>query len=156
MTRFSVTLIGLLVASCSGAESKANEPQPVAQDESTAATSELPLLSNAPSPAEADDPTVLRNLLQWRTKGGSNLGYDIFRADAEEGPFRRINERIVPGSGSRFADEDHFQYADKAIEPNKAYWYYVEAVDLMGQRSRLTPVMKASPKAPLEAPARVP
>jgi hypothetical protein len=134
--------LAVAVSGCSKADPKAAEaPQDAAK-----LNPDLPTLTNSPLPSEPDDPKVPRHTLRWETKGGHNLGYDIFRAESEAGPFQKVNERLVPGSGSRYSEVTRFEYADKTIEPGKTYWYYIEAVDLMNVRSRFTPVQRVDPK----------
>ena len=46
-------------------------------------------------------------------------------------------------------------YTDTDIDPARDYWYYVESINLMKERERLTPVQKAPAKVkPSPTPSR--
>ncbi len=89
-----------------------------------------------------------RNTLKWATASEvDNFAYDVYRAEQEDGPFARINERPVPGAGS--TDEpSYYQYTDDTVEPGKRYFYYVESIAMNGDRERFTPVYSAPVKSP--------
>jgi hypothetical protein len=73
------------------------------------------------------------------------FGFDVYRGDAEEGPFARITSKPVLGAGT--TDETHkYEFRDDTIDPCKAYWYYVEEVSTNGSRAKFTPVFRAGPK----------
>jgi hypothetical protein len=77
-----------------------------------------------------------------------NFGYDVYRADKEDGPWVRINTKPIPGAGT--LDEPSFyQYVDTEIDPTRGYFYYVESISMKGVREKFTPVIKAKPKQPL-------
>jgi hypothetical protein len=105
--------------------------------------------SASPSPAGSPSPAPLANTLKWSTASEvENFGYDVYRADKEDGPFVRINAKPIPGAGT--LDEPSFyQYLDSDIDPTKGYFYYVESISLKGVREKFTPVIKAGPKRPL-------
>jgi hypothetical protein len=95
-------------------------------------------------PSSADAP---HNTLTWKTDDVSNLGYDVYRSESEAGPFVKVNERPVPGT-LKPGKVQTFQYEDRAIDPRKEYWYYVECITLQGERLRFTPTLKAPAKLP--------
>jgi hypothetical protein len=104
----------------------------------------------APSaPPVAVEPTAAAplNILRWKTNDVSNFGYDIYRAESEVGPFVKVNDRPVPGT-LKPGKVQTFEYEDRAIDPRKDYWYYVESITLTGERLRFTPTMKAPAKDP--------
>lgn len=100
----------------------------------------------AQPPAPAASPRPLNNTIKWSTASEvDNFGYDVFRGDKEEGPFKRLNAKIIAGAGT--VDEPrYYQYVDETIEVGKEYWYYVESVSLAGVREKFTPVFKSKPK----------
>jgi hypothetical protein len=101
----------------------------------------------APAGAPAASPQPLNNTIKWSTASEvDNFGYDVFRGDKEEGPFTRLNAKIIAGAGT--VDEPrYYQYVDETIEVGREYWYYVESVSLAGVREKFTPVFKSKPKA---------
>lgn len=137
---------GLGLAWQSGADDK---PKPKTK-------SEMPMLPDPRAPHDVPDPSAPKNTLRWTTNQLNNYAYDIFRAEAEAGPFQKINAEPVPGGGKAAAN-NQFEYVDASIDPHKAYWYYVDSIDLMGKRARFTPTQKVAPKLPIDAaPAPAP
>jgi hypothetical protein len=106
--------------------------------------------SPSPDPARS-------NTLRWTTKGGAtNYAYEVFRAESEAGPFTRVNREFISGHLTyRGQQVQRFSYTDTDIDPAKDYWYYVESINLMNERARLTPVQKAPAKVkPSATPSR--
>lgn len=103
-----------------------------------------PMATATVEPEAADAP---HNTLTWKTDDVSNLGYDIYRAESEAGPFVKITAQPVPGT-LKPGKVQTFQYEDRAIDPRKDYWYYVECITLAGERLRFTPTLKAPAKNP--------
>jgi hypothetical protein len=103
-----------------------------------------------PAPAATAPPSsadALHNTLTWKTDDVSNLGYDVYRSESEAGPFVKVNERPVPGT-LKPGKVQTFQYEDRAIDPRKDYWYYVECITLQGERLKFTPTLRAPAKVP--------
>jgi len=105
-----------------------------------------------PAAAPTPSPPPYTNTVRWRTNELSNAGYDVYRAEAESGPFVKINAERIPGAGKRTALTQEFEYVDADIDPGKDYWYYVEAIPLMGEPIRFTPIRRAPAKAPRPEP----
>jgi hypothetical protein len=126
-----------------GACRSARPSPPAPAAPSPAASSPAP--ATVPSPA----PPVARphNTLRWKTNDVSNLGYDIYRGDSEDGPFAKINALPVPGT-LKPGKVQTFEYEDFTIDPAREYWYYVESISLMGERLKFTPTLKAPAKVP--------
>lgn len=91
------------------------------------------------------------NTVRWTTASEQdNFGYDVFRGDAEKGPFAKQTKQPILGNGTTNETHDYV-YPDDAIDPCKDYWYYVESIDTRGTREKFTPVFKAPAKH--QAPA---
>lgn len=105
-----------------------------------------------------DELPPLANVISWSTASEvDNFGFDVYRADAEDGPFVRLSEDIIRGAGTSDMPSE-YRFVDDGIEPEREYFYYVESVSLAGERERFTPVIRApakpaSPETPAEAPA---
>jgi len=97
---------------------------------------------------KSDDGPPYKNTIRWKTASEvDNFGYDVFRGDAEEGPFTRLNAKPIPGAGT--TDEtSQYAYEDSTIETGRAYYYYVESISMSGERERMTPVFRSRPKGP--------
>jgi hypothetical protein len=89
---------------------------------------------------------VLANTISWSTASEvNNLGFDVYRADTEEGTFVRLTERPVLGTGT--SDDAHsYRYVDATIAAATAYFYYVESISIDGVREKFTPTFRAGPK----------
>jgi len=139
--RFAAVFAAAVVAAPAAAQAPANPPA-------------------SPAAVAAPAANPLNNTIKWSTASEvDNFGYDVFRGDAEEGPFKRLNPKIIAGAGT--VDEPrYYQYVDETIEAGKSYWYYVESVSLAGVREKFTPVFKSKPKGadgkPLDASAEPP
>jgi hypothetical protein len=88
----------------------------------------------------------LTNTPRWTTASEvENFGYDVFRGDAEQGPFTKLTESPIAGAGT--TDETKkYEFRDDTIDPCKDYWYYVESISTTGVREKFTPVFKAPAK----------
>lgn len=95
----------------------------------------------------AAKPEKLKNTLRWSMASEvDNFGFDVYRAEKEEGPFERLTAEPIAGAGT--TDEvTYYEYVDDTIEPDKTYWYYVESISTRGERERFTPIYKVGPKS---------
>jgi hypothetical protein len=74
-------------------------------------------------------------------------GFLIYRADRPEGPFRRVNSRIVPVSEG--PPPHRYTYEDRDVEAGRSYYYYLESIGKGGLKARLSGVVtKVIPPAP--------
>lgn len=103
------------------------------------------------------------NTARWTTASEQdNFGFDVYRADAEKGPFTKLTKDPIVGAGT--SDETHkYEFHDDSIDPCKGYWYYVEGISTGGARAKFTPTFHAPPKrravgsaAPAPEPAAAP
>lgn len=133
-------VVGLLIAGAvwvGCASAPAPEPEPMPQ--------EAPVAEAGAAP-ESEETESYANTLRWTTASEvDNFGFDIYRGDAEEGPFERLTEDPLPGAGT-VDTPTKYEYADETIDPRRAYWYYVESISIHGVREPFTPVFRAKPK----------
>ncbi len=99
----------------------------------------------AETEAAEEDPTY-KNFIRWATASEEkNFGFDVYRAEAEEGPYDRLTEKPILGAGT--TDEpSHYEFVDKQVDPYKTYWYYVESISMEGERERFSPYVRKKPK----------
>jgi hypothetical protein len=90
-------------------------------------------------------------ILKWRTETEvNNLGFSVYRSEVETGKYIRIN--FVDGAGNTGMPTD-YQFIDKNAEAGKTYYYYLEDVDITGEKNRsniirvIVPPAKLVPKA---------
>lgn len=150
----ALLILGLLATACGPDDRDLHEEAAPEPAESAALESERDG-DNASEDADGDGDSDdwLQNRIAWTTASEiDNFGYDIYRGDAEEGPFERITEEPIPGHGT--TDEpSSYRHLDRSIEPGTVYWYYVESISLDGERERFTPIFPSKPKyAPDAAP----
>ena len=88
----------------------------------------------------------LSNTAHWTTASEEeNFGYDVYRGNAEKGPFVKLTKQPILGNGT--TEETHkYQFVDDTIDPCKDYWYYVESIATDGTREKFTPVFRAPAK----------
>ena len=103
---------------------------------------------------EPHAPGTLQNVVRWSTASEvDNFGFDVYRAEHEEGPFTRITQQPVPGAGT--SDEPaRYEYTDASIKPDTQYYYYVESISMSGMREKFTPTFKAPIKSVLSTSVR--
>jgi hypothetical protein len=144
----AAALAAVLSLPALAAAQMAPAPSPVAPSPSPVPTSSA-APSPAPSATASPSPGPLANTLKWSTASEvENFGYDVYRADKEDGPWVRINAKPIPGAGT-LDEPSYYQYVDTDIDPTRGYFYYVESISLKGVREKFTPVIKAKPKRPL-------
>jgi hypothetical protein len=86
------------------------------------------------------------NTARWTTASEqNNFGFDVFRGDAEKGPFAKLTKEPILGAGT--SDETHkYEYRDDTVDPCKDYWYYVEGISTSGSHEKFTPTFRAPAK----------
>ncbi len=149
----------LLLAACSP-PAPTEPPKPVAPDAKAATTPAPPPVK----PVEigtcgAQDAVPagqrVANTPRWTTASEvENFGYDVYRGEAEAGPFTKLTTSPILGGGT--TDETRkYEFRDDAIDPCKDYWYYVESISTAGAREKFTPVFKAPAKRRAAAPGEL-
>ena len=114
----------------------------------------LSLASPVKARQEPQSAAALQNVIRWSTASEvDNFGFDVYRAEQENGPFTRITQQPVPGAGT--SDEPaRYEYTDASIKPDIQYYYYVESISMSGVREKFTPTFKARIKSVLSTSAR--
>jgi len=127
---------------------KVGEPVPAGPQPPKAA-----LQFKAPTPPPVPPPVMGRpgeKLARLTWDAGQEeqaYGFLIYRADRREGPFRRVNARIVPVQEG--PPPHRYTYEDRDVEPGHSYYYYLESISKGGVKARLSGVVtKVIPPAP--------
>ncbi|MCB1044460.1 MAG: hypothetical protein KDC35_16070 [Acidobacteria bacterium] len=96
-------------------------------------------------PVVVQDEDAPKRTIRWKTASEvDNFGFDVFRGESEEGPFTKLNAKPVAGAGT--SDEPRsYMWVDDTIDPDKAYFYYVESISLTGIREKFTPTFRVKP-----------
>ena len=94
-------------------------------------------IKDAVQTANVPDPAGKGPLLKWTVANGQFVhGYQIFRSDAETGPFLLLNKDSVASTNAPGASS--YQYRDNTAESGKTYWYYIGIVFNDGHKQQLT------------------
>ena len=63
----------------------------------------------------------------------NNIGFGIYRSEEKDGKYAKIG--FVSGAGNTAMSRE-YQFADKKAEAGNTYFYYLEDIDIAGERSR--------------------
>ena len=87
--------------------------------------------------AAAGDSSVL---LSWRTGSElDNLGFQLYRGLAENGPWTRLNASLIPGLGSSALGQA-YSFRDTGLQNGTRYYYRLEDVDASSKVTSHGPV----------------
>jgi hypothetical protein len=79
-------------------------------------------------------------ILQWNTESETdNAGFNIYRAESEDGQYAKINTAMIPAKGSSTGGES-YEFTDNNVRNRKTYYYKLEDVDLNGTATVHGPV----------------
>lgn len=77
-------------------------------------------------------------LLKWRVEHEMPVyGYAIYRSDSKEGPFLRINEKIITAKSAGQSASNYY-WRDNSAVAGKKYWYYIGILQKDGVKQKLT------------------
>ncbi len=83
-------------------------------------------------------------ILAWETESEiDNAGFNIYRAEAEDGEYIKINASLIPARGS-VAQGEAYTFVDRSVERGKTYYYKLEDIDLSGTSTLHGPVSAAA------------
>lgn len=101
-------------------------------------------------------PRYAAPVLHWSSKEEKGVyGYIIYRSLKADGPYLRVNERIIPvprakdpdsSGGEKSNVERRYEYVDASANPAEAYYYYIDAVSTTGLSQRLTKPTRRVPR----------
>jgi hypothetical protein len=75
--------------------------------------------------------------IRWSTETEVNTaGFNVYRSLSEEGPWEKINPRLIPGSPDPLRGGSYV-FTDTNVIAGVAYWYELEEVELGGRATRL-------------------
>ena len=73
------------------------------------------------------------NLLWCTESEVNNIGFAIYRSEEKDGNYTKI--AFVNGAGSTAMPTD-YQFTDEKVEAGKIYFYYLEDIDVTGEKTR--------------------
>lgn len=78
--------------------------------------------------------------LAWKTVSEiDNFGFNIYRAESKDGPYIKINDKIIPAEGSPVSGAD-YSFVDTGVKNRKTYYYQLEDIDMYGVSSLHGPI----------------
>jgi hypothetical protein len=86
-------------------------------------------------------------LLRWSVANeGSVYAYIIYRADAEAGPFLRVNKELILAADENGATSGSYQWRDNSAVSGQTYWYSIGTVKGNGEKAALSGAQKVVAK----------
>lgn len=90
--------------------------------------------------------------VEWRTETEINAaGFNVYRADSPNGPYTKINERLIPGEGSPSAGAAYV-FVDDTVRPGNTYYYRLEDIELDNSAVQHPPIAYSAPATPWWVP----
>jgi hypothetical protein len=79
-------------------------------------------------------------LLTWTTASEiDNAGFNLYRAESENGEYMKINSSLIPAEGSPTQGAS-YQFIDEGVKNRTTYYYKLEDIDLNGTSTMHGPV----------------
>ena len=89
----------------------------------------LPVTLSSFNPQRNQDGSVV---ISWITESEvDNAGFNIFRSEKPQGPFNKVNPKLVQGAGTT-GERNEYVWTDNTAKPNVAYYYQIEDVSFAG------------------------
>jgi len=84
--------------------------------------------------------TSNRILLEWQTASEpNNAGFNLLRADTKNGPYKKINNTLIPAEGGTTWGA-LYQFIDDRVASGHTYYYKLEDVDFTGDSTHHGPI----------------
>ena len=90
-------------------------------------------------------PKASKVIVQWSTEAETdNAGFNIYRAETENGNYTKINGSLILAQGSS-TQGAAYEFVDNNVQNRKTYYYKLEDIDLSGTATMHGPV-NATPR----------
>lgn len=71
-------------------------------------------------------------VIKWQVESEQNTaGYNLLRADSEQGAFTKINPTLIPQAGDPLQAKT-YEYTDESVVCGQTYWYKLQEVETTG------------------------
>ena len=78
--------------------------------------------------------------LQWSTASEiDNAGFNIYRAETEDGEYVKINKMLISAKGTPTQGAS-YRFVDRGLKNKKTYYYKLEDIDLSGNKTLHGPI----------------
>jgi len=138
-------ICAVMAGLCAGGVGEPVAGAPEVTSSSLVPCADLPVgrLSDAELQSLVPDSSPGRVRLSWQTESQEETyGFNVLRSAGAEGPYKRVNQRIIPGEGTTNVRKAYC-YEDTGAERGKVYYYQIEEVTSTGERS----IVKGTEKA---------
>ena len=79
-------------------------------------------------------------ILNWVTESElDNAGFNILRSQSKQGPFVKVNPKLIQGAGTT-GKRSSYTWTDTTAKPDVAYYYRIEDLSFSGFRNQLATV----------------
>ena len=79
-------------------------------------------------------------ILSWVTESElDNAGFNILRSQSKQGPFIKVNPKLIQGAGTT-GQRSSYTWIDTTAKPNVVYYYRIEDVSFAGFHNQLATV----------------
>jgi hypothetical protein len=93
----------------------------------------------------AATPSHRKVTIEWSTGSEiDNLGFNLYRAESEDGEYIQINGSLMVAKGSP-NEGSSYEFVDRNVRNRNTYWYKLEDVDIYGTRTQHGPI-SATPR----------
>ena len=76
-------------------------------------------------------------VIRWTTESElDNAGFNIYRSDARDGEFKKVNAALIQGNGTT-GERSTYKWVDESAKPGAVYYYQIEDVSFAGERQTL-------------------
>jgi len=84
-------------------------------------------------------------VLEWSTASElNNEGFNLYRSEAEDGEYVKINQALIPAQGNPSTGAS-YSFVDTDVRPGRTYYYKLEDVDTSGNSTFHGPVSATVP-----------
>lgn len=84
-------------------------------------------------------------IINWSTATEfQTAGFNLYRAESEQGPYQKVNAKIIPASPDPLVGGD-YAYRDNQVKPGHVYFYQLEEIEIDGKVNRQETIMVTSP-----------
>ena len=80
-------------------------------------------------------------IVEWTTASElDTVGFNLLRAETQEGPFEQINSHLVP-AGSDSLSGSNYSFTDNSVKDGITYFYMLEEIEITGEASHHGPIV---------------
>jgi hypothetical protein len=84
-------------------------------------------------------------VVEWTTANEVNTaGFNVYRADAPDGPFTQVNSSLIPASADPLTG-GQYRFEDTSVQAGRTYYYQLEDVEYSGATSHHGPIRSTAP-----------